>query len=197
MISCPYCSAPLTETTPRCPHCQFDLAGLSKLLGPTPILIGGISDAPKLLSKKQLRKLEQARHAFQLRFPQSRLNIVLRLLPDQLPFHTLIFWLFNTAGLSEEASRRGHNRDLLIVIDPAQQKAGIMVGYGLEPFIPQKALDHLIQQVTPDLSRAAYAAALHKLLNKLTYLLASLSEELEANLTPAQALTQEQGDYDY
>lgn len=197
MIGCPYCTKPLLETSTECPHCQLTLAALGKLMGPTPIMVGGISDGPKVLKSRDITRINKVRQHFQRQFPQSRLNIVMRTFSQDVPFSSILFWLFNTAGLSEEAARRGKNRDILIVIDPKRKEAGLMLGYGLEPFVPQKALDHLVDRAAPLLSVREYAQALCNLIEGLGQLLASISQDISQNLGLLEPLTQETGEYDY
>lgn len=166
-------------------------------MGPMPIIVGGISDAPKILKSRDLTRVNNARQHFQRQFPQSRMNIVIRIFTQDVPFSAVLFWVFNTAGLSEEAARRGKNRDILIVVDPKRLEAGLMLGYGLEPFVPQKALDHLVDRAAPLLGVQEYAQALCNLIDGLSQLLSTISQDISQNLGLLEPLTQETGEYDY
>ena len=179
MIQCPFCKAPLTETSAACPQCNLDLNRASAVLGPVPMLSNqGVTDLAGVLAPKADRPLLQALGEFHLRFPQSRASILFQRFDPDYPVETHLFWLFNTAHISGAENKHGANRDLLIGIDPEQHSAGLMIGYGLEPFLPQQALDHILVLARPALEDGNFGEGALDILDRLSRLMAGVCQEL-------------------
>jgi len=141
---CPYCQNPVQENAPECPQCGIDGDKLTRIMGPMPVIFGGLSQSGTLLGAREVKGLVKVIDRYQRRFPQSRLHFLLRQFPQEMDFKVVLFWLFNHAGLSSQGSKDGSNRDAVIVIDPSRGKAGLIVGYGLEPLLSQKAMDAVV-----------------------------------------------------
>lgn len=198
MIQCPYCQAALTETSAACPKCSLDLHRANAVLGPVPLLSNqGVTDLAGILRPKDDRPLLQALGEFHLRFPQSRATILFQRFDPEYPVATHLFWLFNTAQISGAESKHGANRDLLIGIDPDRKCAGLMIGYGLEPFLPQQALDHILVLALPNLEAGNYAEGALDILDRLSRLMAGMCQELAetVGVDPALLIDERPGDY--
>lgn len=160
MLTCPHCQKPLAEDAPSCPSCSLSLEGVTALLGPVPLLNRGLADTTDTLSRKQQKSIQSAITQFERTFPHSHLNIVVRELDPQFKLSTHLFWLFNTAGLSSSDSQFEKNQDLLLILDPATQRLGLMVGYGLEPFLSSEAITEFLASARPSLEAGQPAEAL-------------------------------------
>lgn len=179
MIECPYCRTALTEDTPVCPGCKLELRTAKRVLGPAPRLNPqGVTDFSGCLSANEEKRIVKAVAAFQERFPQSRLAIVLKSFASEFPLGAQLFWLFNTAGLASEDSKGGKNRDLLVGIDTNKNSAGLTIGYGLEPFLGQDALDHLMQLAVPKLEQGEHALGVLEIITGLSLLMEGVCREL-------------------
>ena len=75
--------------------------------------------------------------------------------------------------------------------------AGLTVGYGLEPFLSQEALDHALDLARPHLEKEDFPAAVLTILNALSQLLEGVCRELSDMLGLEQkfVLVQEPGEY--
>lgn len=183
MIECPYCRTALTETTPVCPRCKLDLQSAKQALGPAPALSwSGVTDFSGCLSEAETKRLVRAVKTFQERFPQSRLAVVFCAFREEVPLGAELFWLFNSSGLCSEDSKEGRNRDILVGIDTRHDVAGLAIGYGLEPFLRQEALDHVMQLAVPRLEAGEYAAGVHEIIESLTRLMEGVCRELREML---------------
>lgn len=183
VIDCPFCRAPLAESTSACPHCHLDLDRARKVMGPLPpIAANGITDLSETLQGSDEKAIRAASATFSRRFPQCTLFFVLNRFPPQFPLSMHLFWLFNAGELSDETHKRGHNRDILIGLDPEQQCAGLIVGYGLEPFLPQTALERVLECATPQLQRGQFCAALTTIISQLSQLMEGICTELPTML---------------
>ena len=179
MIACPFCHTPLAETAPSCPRCTLDLQRTRALLGPVPRLSSsGLSDLTQSLTPADERAIHKATAAFHRRFPQCRILIVLSHFAPQFPLGVHLFWLFNTAGLSGQSSKHGHNRDILIGLDPGQKRSGLTVGYGLEPFLPQTALEQVLDSASPHFKADHIATGLTTLIAQLAQLMEGICRDL-------------------
>ena len=95
---------------------------------------------------------------------------------------THLFWLFNKGEFCAGDRKGGKNRTILLAIDPRQGRIGLMVGYGLEPFLPRKALDHVLEKAQPSLGTANYSKAIIVIIQALDDLMSGVCEGLEETL---------------
>lgn len=183
MIECPYCRAPLTETSIACPSCNLDLSRARVVLGPAPRLSNrGVTDFVRCLNSSEERRLVRAVAHFQERFPQSRLAIVFSRFSSEFPLGAHLFWLFNTCGLASQDRKWGRNRDVLVGIDVRRRIAGLTVGYGLEPFLGQRALDHVMHLAVPHLEAEDFATGALDIIKGLSRLMEGVCRDLREML---------------
>lgn len=193
---CPYCQNPVQENAPECPQCGIDGDKLTRIMGPMPVIFGGLSQSGTLLGAREVKGLVKVIDRYQRRFPQSRLHFLLRQFPQEMDFKVVLFWLFNHAGLSSQGSKDGSNRDAVIVIDPSRGKAGLIVGYGLEPLLSQKAMDAVVLSGKKELESGDYGAAFEAMTSELTDRLREICGSLpEAVGLSTQLSVEEVDDY--
>jgi uncharacterized membrane protein YgcG len=70
------------------------------------------------------------------------------------------------------------NRNVAILIEPSRKQAAMIVGYGLEPILPQQALDQIIDRAPPYLTGGEYLAGMEIAIEGLSELLKSVSQQL-------------------
>lgn len=192
MLECPYCHQALTETSVACPQCHLEFQAAKAVMGPIPRLSPeGVSDLAPCLSRSEHRRLTRLVGAFRDRFPQCRLALVFREFSPQFPLAAQLFWLFNAGGVASENEKGGRNRDLLLGIDPKAQRAGLTMGYGLEPFLNQSALDHILSLAVPYLELNSHAEASREILEGLTRLMEGVCRELGEMVGTEQELTRQ------
>ncbi len=177
---CPYCRTVLRETSPACPACRLTLARAAALLGPVPRLHAGVSDSTRLLGRRRLRRVDDALDRLRRRFPQVRPHVVLREFQKVHPFELQVFWLFNCAGFFAAGQAGGHNRGILLAIDPPNGRAALTFGYGLEPFVDPADTDRLLELATPAWRGGNYTAGILTVLAGLEALLAGIAASLPA-----------------
>ncbi|WP_189568321.1 TPM domain-containing protein [Roseibacillus persicicus] len=165
----------MTEDALSCQSCSLTIEGAASLLGPVPLLNRGLTDTTETLSGRERRALEGAMTRFEKIHPASRLNIVVRSFEPEYNLATHLFWLFNTAGLSPSESQQEKNQDILIGVDPHQQRVALMVGYGLEPFLKKEEIVELLETARPLLGQGKLAEALQVVIRGLHPLLQQAS----------------------
>lgn len=181
-MRCPYCRTPLEENSSECPSCKLTLNRATSLLGAVPRFSPGLGDTAILLSTREMKKLSARIHEMKRRFPQVTLHIIVRDLPTNHPFDLYLFWIFNNANLSEEAHKGGENRDILLLLDPTQTRVGMIVGYGLEPFLREEALDHLLELSEPAFREQRWLDGFLQLVDGLDQLLESAAIDVQEAL---------------
>jgi hypothetical protein len=176
-MRCPFCRTALAETTQECPACRLTLARATSVLGQMPRLILELDDPERRLHNGSAKRVKAAIHRLHKRFPQITMQVTLRGFPAEHPFDLHIFWLFNEVMISGEGSKGGDNRSILLAVDPTRAEASLMVGYGLEPFLGQNAMDHLLTLAGPMLQRREWMEGILTILEGLERLLESASTE--------------------
>jgi hypothetical protein len=167
-------------------------------MGPAPRLSNsGVTDFARCLARTEERRLARAVRGFQERFPQSRLVIVFDVFPAEFPLGAHLFWLFNTSGLATQDRKWGRNRDILVGIDTGRHLAGLTVGYGLEPFLGTKALDHVMHLAVPRFEAEDYAAGAHEVIKSLSRLMEGVCRDLRDMLGLDYDFAAEENSGDY
>ena len=177
-MQCPYCRAPLTETSKECPSCQISLHSANALLGPVPGFGKGLTDELHVIEKGSDKKIRRALETLTKRFPQVDMHVLVKKFDRQYPIGTHLFWLFNQGDFCPSDRKGGKNHSILLGLDPKQGKIGLIVGYGLEPFLPQKALDHTLEKAQPCLGNADYTQAILTVITALDQLMEGICDSL-------------------
>ena len=159
-MHCPACRQTLHESVPACPHCGFDLAATVRVLGAAPQLEFPLTDFTGALDPAIKHNVTEALRAMTRKFPQLRFAAVVSHVDTRIPLAAHAFWLFNLGGLSAQQEAGNTCRLVLLEFDVTNARAACMIGYGLEPFIPQDALDRIAAAALPDLQRQDVAAAI-------------------------------------
>ncbi|MCW1924613.1 TPM domain-containing protein [Luteolibacter arcticus] len=177
-MRCPYCRTRLEEMSPECPSCRLTFERAGALLGPMPRIGPGISDLAGALPKGDPKKITKAINRLMWTFPQVSVHVLLHLFPTEHPFELHVFWVFNGGGLSPESQKGGENRAILLALDPGQGKSALMIGYGLEPYLGDDALAHLLELSEPAWKAGEWTRGILELLGGLDRLLESAALEV-------------------
>ena len=170
-MRCPNCKTPVGEFQAVCDQCGFHLGVADDWFGSLPPPGPGLVDAAEVLTPSRRRRIEQGLDDLGRRFPQIRVHALTLKLPAKLDLANSVFWLFNRGGFCAEDQRGGRNHDVLLVLDAANDRAACMVGYGLEPFLPDGALDRLATSLQRRLRKQKSAGALEAAIGDLEDLL--------------------------
>jgi uncharacterized membrane protein YgcG len=154
----------------------------SALVGAMPRLNPIVADTIGYLRSGDSTKLNRRIQRLQKRFPQLTVQVVMHRFPAEHPFTMHAFWLFNAGAFAGEFQRGKDNRALLIAVDPYRRESAIVPGYGLEPLLKQKALDHLLEMSGPAFGEGKWLIGFEALLDGLELLLETVSWESD---TPA------------
>lgn len=182
MLSCPFCQGELTEQAPQCPSCDLTLERATKILGPAPLLNQGLTDLVGALSEKESKRLTKELLRFRKKFEAGQIHVIIRQFQKECNLSTHLFWLFNSAGLSPQEKRNGSNHDILIGLDPASGSLGLMVGYGLEPFLKKQDLRAIIENAKPLLEEGQIASALQQTIHEIGATLQRVLKEADQAL---------------
>lgn len=186
-MRCPYCRNPLAETSVECLHCHLTLDRATALLGAVPRIGRGVCDTTGVLSKRDVQKIAKAGGKLAWSFPQIALHVLLHEFPREHPFALHVFWLFNCGGLSSEHFRGEDNHAILLALDPVQGLSALTVGYGLEPFLSDEAMDHLLELSEPAWKSGDWTWGILEVISGLDRLLESAALEVSAGFgLPAQ-----------
>jgi uncharacterized membrane protein YgcG len=158
-MHCPACHQLLHEHSAACSYCGFDLAAAGRAFGEPPELEFPLSDLTGRLSLLAKRALREELLRMSRRFPQLSFAVVLASLNARTPLPAHAFWLFNTGGMTAPQEAGGMCRLVLLELDVPNARAACMIGYGLEPFVPQETLDSIADAALPDLEAGDPAAA--------------------------------------
>jgi uncharacterized membrane protein YgcG len=178
-MHCPYCQADAFETTPHCPRCGFSLERVATYFGVMPRLTPGLSDLAGLFRPQDARRLADATARLRDRFPQTTFSIVTTTLHPNQPLTAYAFWIFNRGGICLDLARGGKSRDLLLTLDSANARASLMIGYGLEPFLPQSVVQDCVNTGAPHFARDHWTDGAVTVIDAVTRTLSSLAASLQ------------------
>lgn len=181
-MQCPYCRSPLNENSKECPSCLLSLYTANSLLAPLPRTARGLTDTVGVLEKGADKKINRALNALERKFPQVDMHVLLRKFDGQFPLSTHLFWLFNQGDFCADNQKGGKNHAILLGLDPKSGKIGLIVGYGLEPFLPVKALDHTLEKAQPSLASGDFAQAIITVIEALSHLMKGICSNLDNTL---------------
>ena len=166
-MRCPACQSPVFENDPACGQCGFAVDVADRAYGVPPALHKPVTDPRRTLSsfarRRVLRKVAQIEH----HYPQLELAVLLLDVPKQTPMSAYAFWLFNRGQLSSAVDKGGKNRLVMLLVDVESERAAAMVGYGLEPFLPERQLDMCVARFTQLAARGGLAEAVEGFLSEL------------------------------
>jgi hypothetical protein len=195
-MRCPFCRTRLTELAVECPACRLTLDRATALLGPVPRMAQGVADLAGVLPPGDDLKIGKALSRLMWTFPQIKLHVLLHVFPEEHPFDLHVFWLFNCGGFSSESQKAGDNRTILLALDPSQERSALMVGYGLEPFLDDEALDHLLILAEPAWIAGDWTRGILEVITGLDRLLENTALEVGAGFgLPALAAPKRRGDF--
>lgn len=187
-MHCPYCNHQLRADAAECPSCRLTFPRAGSLLGAIPMLHPGLADSLALMSVKDHSRIRKRIERLQRRFPQVVIQVVLHAFPPSHPFGLYAFWLFNGGVLAGYASRGPSNHAMLLLIDPDRGESALMPGYGLEPFLRQETLDHLLELASPAWADGRWAEGILEVIDGLARL-------LQAVAIPRSGPVAERGDF--
>jgi hypothetical protein len=196
-MRCPYCRTRLTELVVECPACRLTLDRATALLGPIPRLGLGVADLAGVLPNGDAAKIAKAVSRLMWTFPQISLHVLLHVFPEDHPFDLHVFWLFNCGGFSNASQKAGENRTILLALDPAKGRSALTVGYGLEPFLGDEALDHLLELAEPAWLAGEWTRGILEVIAGLDRLLESAALEVATGfgLSALAATQKRRGDF--
>jgi len=185
-MQCPYCQAALTETSEECPSCQLSLQSTNALLGPMPRLGKGLVDTLGVLERAAGKKITRALGKINQRFPQVEMHVLIGNFNPQYPLSTHLFWFFNQGEFCASNRKGAKNHSILLGLDPRQGRIGLIVGYGLEAFLPQKSLDDALEKAHPLLGENKIATAILTVIDTLDEFMETACDEVSESSSEDQ-----------
>lgn len=194
-MRCPFCQSPAQEDTVECSSCGFSLPKLEQFLGVPPAVTHGIFDPKHRFSRKDRRRVQLALDRFHRKFPQMGFTVFLGNIKPETPLPLYSFWLFNRSSLCASLRNGAINREIFLTIDTDNRRAGLTIGYGLEPFVGQHHLEKILEAARAELAQGAWGLATLTVIDQFTDLLAGIhaamrrtygAEESELGIAPPQ-----------
>jgi len=174
-MRCPFCQSSLKPASPECPECRLTFPRTGALLGAMPRLSPVVADTCNLLKPRDSKRIKRKVDGMQRRFPQLVMQVVMHRFPQDHPFATHVFWLFNAGAFAGEGCRGKRNRALLLAVDPARGEGAMIPGYGLEFLLRTEALDHLLELAGPSWADDRWADGILLVLDGIDQLLETVA----------------------
>lgn len=177
-MHCPACKSPSFETAAECGSCGLSLERADGLFGAPPPITPTVADLAGVLSKSDRRAIGVCADELHSRFPQVHFTTLTIALPADVSLAVYTFWIFNRGGICREIERGAANHDILLTIDPENSRSNLIVGYGLEPFVPTEKLDAALQAAAPAFAQKNYAAGVRSTVSSLSETLVSIAANI-------------------
>lgn len=139
-MKCPSCGVPFAAPVPECPNCQLTLAQLDRKFGMIPYYSRYLSDRSERLHMHDIEELRKLLRLWERKFPQVFFSVFLMDLGSHISISEYTFWVANRARFSAVSSIGPKNFDLLLLVDPKGQAAGLSTGYALEQYLTEQDL---------------------------------------------------------
>jgi uncharacterized membrane protein YgcG len=158
-MRCPACQQHLREGDAACPACGLTLASLDAHLGIPPQLTAPVADMADVLTFSARRTIAQSVRVLEQRFPDLRGVVVTAAVPANFTPELYSFWIFNRTGLFSAVEKGGDNHGVMLLFDTQAPRCVVTIGYGLEPLLPNSALEPALSAATSYLPKRNYGSA--------------------------------------
>ena len=164
-------------------------------MGPVPELTPGLNDTLCVINKKSRRQITKALAKLSQRFPQVSMHIITHEFDPNYSISTHLFWLFNQGVFAAREDIGGKNHAILLGLDTSQRHVGVIVGYGLEPFLDQKSLDQVLAKAQPSLDKTTCAEAVLTIIDGIYNLMEEVCNDLNELLDLGEKIIYQQTEY--
>ena len=175
---CPACEHPLEETIAACAKCGFSLSQADAQFGAVLQAQPRLTDLQGKLSKSSRTSVLKATLEFEQRFPTIPFTTLIHVAPEGTPYRPYLFWLFNRSGLHTALEKAGANRHILLWIDPDACHLSAILGYGLEPLVPDSLIQESLATARPLAQSGQVAPAAIAFMRQLDLGLVNLQSQL-------------------
>ncbi len=175
---CPACEHPLEETIAACAKCGFSLSQADAQFGAALQAQPRLTDLQGHLSKSGRTSIHKATLEFEQRFPAIPFTTLIHVAPEGTPYRPYLFWLFNRSGLHTALEKAGANRHILLWIDPDACHLSAILGYGLEPLVPDSIIQESLAAARPLAQSGQVAPAAIAFMRQLDLGLVNLQSQL-------------------
>ena len=178
--SCPSCYGQIAEGDRACAECGYGFEFAARLLPYDAPSLRKFIDYEGHLSREDIKRAQSGMEKLRKAFPQITLCTCVATVPDELTPSEFGFWLFNQSipdGPRME-DRRLHS--ILLCIDTTNEEASLTVGYGIDPFIDDVALESCLTKIKKPLRSGDYGGAIIKLCRVLEKVLERGFDEANA-----------------
>lgn len=171
----------MAEPAERCASCKFTLRRSDIKFGRPPLHSRHLTDRTASLSVDEIAKLRAELEIFDKRFPQSLLSVFITELPLGQSVTEYAFWLANRGRFSPIEVVGSDNFDLLLVVDPIAGAAAFTVGYGLEKYFTENALENVLTSARTAFREGDLGGGIRICIERTTQHMRDLSRELESD----------------
>jgi uncharacterized membrane protein YgcG len=145
-------------------------------MGISPQLTRPVADIANVLSATERRAMAKAVQTLEQRFPDISGVVVIAEIPANLTPELYSFWLFNRSSLFSEVEKGGNNHGLLLLLDATSLRAAVMIGYGLEPLLPEMILELCLRPLAASLLKGKRASAVEAFFREMERQLTTLAK---------------------
>lgn len=177
-MRCPACEHPIEETTALCASCGFNLSQADAHFGATLQAKPRLTDLQSHLSRSGRIAVLKATLEFEQRFPNIAFTTLIHVPSSNFPTRPYLIWLFNRSGLHSALQKGGSNRHILLWINPDTCQLSVVLGYGLEPLVPDSLIQEALTAANPPAKSDQHANAAVAFIRQLDVGLAKLQSEL-------------------
>lgn len=103
-----------------------------------------VTDAQGMMGEDGRKRLEQTMGAFEVAFPQVWGAVYVTSLGSAPGLRQFGFWLLNRGAVVGAEITRPNENGVLMLIDPSARLAALTLGYQLERWLPEAALERVL-----------------------------------------------------
>ena len=144
-MKCPRCISEIAYGALMCGGCGFSILDQESLLGNDAVCLARVTNANQAFSEADLARLDAALDQFEQQFPQLFFAVYSAALPSSMRLREFAFWLLNRAAIPSLEITRPNENGCLLILEETSGEVAMVVGYLLECYFPETALQKILR----------------------------------------------------
>lgn len=160
VMFCPGCREAIREPVEQCPGCCYSGASAVEKFPFAAPEFERFIDPGNHLGVEDCQKIDEALDSLGEQFPQPRFCFCVVDLAEETDPREFGFWLMNASPVRGPVEERLRPWSVLLLIDHAQCRVSVTLGYAIEPFVSEESVSSLLRLEARSFLEGDYGSAI-------------------------------------